>query len=82
MRPIGAHGGRVMYFGSFCFRGELSFLKCDDVCMCVVNKLFQLIEFVLNSVYIDLQYNEIYLSYTVEFVCSHVVVLGQSMRLS
>ena len=30
-------GGQVMCFGSFCFRGDLEFLKCDDICMCVVN---------------------------------------------
>ena len=28
---------------------------CDDVCMCVVNKQFELIEFVYESVYVDLQ---------------------------
>ena len=27
-----------MYFWCFGFRGELGFLNCDDVCMCVVNK--------------------------------------------
>ena len=40
MRPIGAHGVEVMYFGSFCFRGELGFLNCNDICMCVVSKHF------------------------------------------
>ena len=25
-------------FGSFCFRDELGFLNCDDICMCVVNR--------------------------------------------
>ena len=39
--------------------GELGFLKCDDICMCVVNKQFKLIEFVSNSVCVDLLY-EIY----------------------
>ena len=29
MRFIGAHGGEVMYFGSFCLTGELGFLNCD-----------------------------------------------------
>ena len=29
--PIGAHGGEVMYFGSFCFGGELGFQNCDDM---------------------------------------------------
>ena len=51
---IGAHGGEVMYFGSFCFRGEFSFLNCDEIYMCVVNKQFELCEFVFDSVYVDL----------------------------
>ena len=29
-----------------CFTGELGFLNCDDICMCVVNKQFELREFV------------------------------------
>ena len=75
-----------MYFGSFCFRGELGFLNCDDICMCVVNNQFQLLEFVFNSVYVDLKYNEISLTFTAVSVllcvmCSHVVVLGLSVRL-
>ena len=37
----------------------LGFLNCDDVCMCVVNKQFELHEFVFDSVYVDLQYDEI-----------------------
>ena len=44
VRPV--HGGEVMYFGSFCFRGELCFLHCDDIGMCVVNKQFELPELV------------------------------------
>ena len=76
-----------MYFGCFGFRGELSFLNCDDVCMCVVNKQFELLEFVSESVYVDLQYNEIYLTFTSGPVCfcgvsSPVVVLGLFVRLS
>ena len=31
---------------------ELSFLNCDDICMCVVNKQFELIGFYVNSVYV------------------------------
>ena len=31
VQPIGAQGGEIMYFGTFCFRGELVFLKCDDI---------------------------------------------------
>ena len=47
-----------MYFWCFGFRGELGFLNCDDVCMCVVNKQFELLEFVSESVYVDLQYDD------------------------
>ena len=47
VQPIGARCCEVMYFVCFGFRGELGFLKCDDVCMCVVNKQFELIGFVL-----------------------------------
>ena len=36
-----------MYFGCFCFRGELGFLNCDDIYMCFVNMQFELLEFVL-----------------------------------
>ena len=62
MQPIGVHGGEVMYFGCVCFRGELGFLNCDDICMCVVNKQFELIEFVFD--FVDLQYDEISLTST------------------
>ena len=73
-----------MYFG---FRGELGFMNCDDICMCVVYKQFELIEFAFDSVYVDLQYGEISLTFTTEsvslcYVCSHVVVFGLSVRLS
>ena len=47
VRPISAHDGEVMYFGSFSFRCDLGFLNCDDICMCVVNRQFELLEFVL-----------------------------------
>ena len=53
-----------MYFWCFGFRGELGFLNCDDVCMCVVNKQFELLDFVSESVYVDLQYDEISLTFT------------------
>ena len=61
---IGAHCCEVMYFGCFGFRGELGFLNCDDVCMCVVNKQFELFKLVFDSVYVDLQYDEISLTFT------------------
>ena len=59
MQPISAHCCEVIYFWCFGFRGELGFLNCDDVCMCVVNKQFELLQFVFESVYVDLQYDEI-----------------------
>ena len=81
VQPIGAHCSEVMYFWCFGFRG---FLNCDDVCMCVVNKLFELLEFVSESVYVDLQYDEISLTFTAGPVClcgvsSPVVVLNWSV---
>ena len=71
-----------MYFG-----GELGFLNCDYICMCVVNNQFELLEFVYDYVYVDLQYDDISLTFTAGFVClcgicSPVVVLGLSVRLS
>ena len=45
VQPFGTNGGEVMYFGCVCFRDELGFLNCDDICMCVVNKQFELLEF-------------------------------------
>ena len=87
VQPIGAHCCEVMYFGCFGFRGEHGFLNCDDVCMCVVNKQFEFLEFVSESVNVDLQYDEIYLTSTAGSVClcgvsSPVVVLGLFVRLS
>ena len=57
-QPIGAHCCQVMYFGCFDIMGAVAFLNCDDNCMCVVNKQFELLEFVFDSVYVDLQYDE------------------------
>ena len=74
VQPIGAHCCEVMYFGWFGFRGELGLLNCDDSCMCVVNKRFHRLEFVFDSVYVDLL--------GMCSVCSRVVVLGLSVRLS
>ena len=87
VQPIGTHCGEVMYVGCVCFRGELGFLKYDDICMCIVNKQFELLEYVFNSVNVDLQYDEVYLTSTAGSVslwcvCSHVVVFGLSVRLS
>ena len=60
---------KLCIFLCFGFRGELGFLNCDDVCMCVVNKQFELLEFVSESVYVDLQYDEISLTFTAAPVC-------------
>ena len=46
VQPIIAHCCEVMYLGCFGFMGELGFLNCDDICMCVVNKQFEPLEFV------------------------------------
>ena len=55
--------------------------------MCVVNKQFELLEFVFDSIYDDLQYDEISLTFTVgsvslSCVCSHVFVFGLSESMS
>ena len=55
---------KLCIFGVFGFRGELGFVNCDDVCICVVNKQFELLKFVSESVYVDLQYDEISLTFT------------------
>ena len=75
MQPIGAHCCEVMYSGCFGFRGELGFLNCDDICMCVVNKQFELLEPVFESVYVDLQYDEISHTFTAGSVCCVVFVV-------
>ena len=62
MQTIGKYGGEVLYLGCVCLRGELDFLDCD-ICMCVVNKQFELFEFVFDSVYVDMQYDEISLTW-------------------
>ena len=87
VQPIGAHCCEVMYFGCFGFMGELGFLNCADICVCVVNNQFELLEFVFNSVYVDLQYDQISHNFSAGSVClccvcSTVVVLGLSMRSS
>ena len=55
--------------------------------MCLVDNQFELLEFVFDSIYVDLQYDEIYLTFTagsVSLCCvySHVVVLGLYVSLS
>ena len=55
--------------------------------MRVVNKQCELLEFVFDSVDVDLQYDKIYLTSTAGSVslwcvCSHVFIFGLSVRLS
>ena len=69
-----------MYFGCFDFRGELGFLNCDDVCMCVMNKQFELLEFVFESVYVDLQYVEISLTFTAGSYAECVLLQNEVFR--
>ena len=58
-----------MYFGCVCFMSELGFMDCYDICRYVVNKQFELLEFVFDSVYVDLQYDEIDLTCGVSLDC-------------
>ena len=37
--------------------------------MCIVNKHFELLEIVFDSVYVDLQYDEIYITFTAGPLC-------------
>ena len=58
-----------------------------SACLCDVNNQSELLEFVLNSMYVDLKNNKIYLTFTTGSMClcglySHMVVLGMSVRLS
>ena len=71
---------KVCILGVLALWGGLGFLNYDDVGMCVVNKQFELLEFVSESLYVDLQYDEISLTFTAGSVClcgvsSPVVVL-------
>ena len=87
VQPIGTHGVEVMYFWGFYFRDELGSLNCDDICICVVNNQFEVLEFVFDYVFVDLQYDKISLTFTAGSVylcgvCSHVVIFGRSVKLS
>ena len=80
VQPICAHYCEVMYFGCFGFRGELGFRNCNDVYMCVVNKKVELLEFVFDSVSVELQYDEISLAFTAALCpCVVSVVLWSSL---
>ena len=62
----------VMYFVCFDFRGELGFLNCDDICTCVLNKQFSFSSLFLIPFMLDLQYDEIFLTFTAG-LCACVV---------
>ena len=68
MQPIGTHGSEVMYVGCVCFRGELGFLNYD-ICMCVVNRQFEPLEFVFDSVDVDLCIMMRFLSFILLGMC-------------
>ena len=59
--------------------GVIGFLNCDDNCMCVVNKQFELLEIVFYSVYVDLQYDEIFLTFIAGpvYLCGSPIYPGQ-----
>ena len=68
-----------------CIFGVLALGVSLVSCMCVVNKQFELLEFVSESVYVDLQYDEIALIAGPVCLCgvsSPVVVFGLFVRLS
>ena len=60
---------KLCIFGVLALGVSLVSWNCDDACMCVVNKQFELLEFVSESVYVDLQYDEISLTFTAGPVC-------------
>ena len=75
MQSIGTHDDKVMYYGCVCFRGEFGFLNCDDICMCFVNTQFEFLGFVFDSVYVDLQYDDISHTFTAVSLCLVVSVV-------
>ena len=81
MQPIVAYSCEVMYFGCFGFRGELGFLNCYDIYMCVVIKQFEVLEFVFDPFMLTCStirfLSLVLLGYVCLCgVCSPVVVLG------
>ena len=55
------------------FASGVNLLNCDNICMCVMSNQFELLEFVFDSVHVDLQY----FSYFYCCVVS-VVIIGLS----
>ena len=50
-------------------------MDCDDIFMCVMNKHFELLKFVFYSVYVNLKYDEISLTFTAGSVCFGICIL-------
>ena len=71
---------KLCNLGGFSFSGELGFMNCDAICMCVVIKQFELPEFVFNYLYVDLKYKMITLLLPLG-MCACVVILCLSVRL-
>ena len=53
---------------ALCNLSARTVVKCVDIGMCVVNRQFELLEFIFDLIYLDLQYDEIYLSFTARYV--------------
>ena len=83
MQPIVAHCCEVIFFGCFDFRDELGFLHCDDICMCAMNKQFELLEFVLSPFMLTFSMMR-FLSLLLLGLCACVMFVGLclSVRLS
>ena len=75
-------GGEVMYFGYVCFRGELGFLNCDDICICVVNKQFEIPEFFIPFMFTCSMMRFLSLLLLGLCLCVVSVVMWSSVRLS
>ena len=80
VQPIVPHCCEVMYLWCFDFRGELGFLNCDYICMCVLNKQFELLEFVVCPFMLTCSMMRFLSLLLLDMcACSPVVVLGLSV---
>ena len=70
---------KLCILGELGFRGELGYMNCDEVCMCVVNKQFELLEFVSESVLLTCSMMR-FLSLLLLGLC--ICVFGLFVRLS
>ena len=77
--PIGTHGGKVMYFRCVCFKGEIGFMNCDDICMCVVNKQIEPLEFFIRFMFTCSMMRFLSLLLLGMFLCVVTVVMWSSL---